>query len=71
MPLSSQPIDGGLIDGDIIVDIKGAQARWSTLRASVNSISPGEVLELIVIRDGEEKKLEIVTKERPNTPQAL
>ena len=71
LPLSSQPIDGGLIDGDIIVDIKGAQARWSTLRASVNSISPGEVLELIVIRDGEEKKLEIVTKERPNTPQAL
>ena len=60
-----------LNDGDIIVDIKGAQARWSTLRASVNSISPGEVLELIVIRDGEEKKLEIVTKERPNTPQAL
>ena len=51
--------------------IKGAQARWSTLRASVNSISPGEVLELTVIRDGEKKKLEIVTKERPNTPQAL
>ena len=53
------------------LNIKGAQARWSTLRACVNSISPGEVLELIVIRDGEENKLEIVTKQRPNNPQAL
>ena len=71
LPLSSQPIDGGLLDGDIIIAIKGSQARWPTLRASVNSISPGEILELTVIRNGEEKKLEIITKERPNTPQAL
>ena len=71
LPLSSQPIDGGLLDEDIIIAIKGSQARWPTLRASVNSISPGEILELTVIRNGDEKKLEIVTKERPNTPQAL
>ena len=43
---------------------------WGLWRL-VWAVDPGEVLELIVIRDGEEKKLEIVTKERPNTPQAL
>tara|TARA_B100001939_G_scaffold345474_1_gene362102 strand:+ start:737 stop:1711 length:975 start_codon:yes stop_codon:yes gene_type:complete len=71
MPLTQNSIDGGLINGDIIIDIKGSQALWSTLRASVNSISPGETLELTVIRDGKRKKLEIITKKRPNTPQAL
>lgn len=71
MPLTQNSIDGGLINGDIIIDIKGSQALWSTLRASVNSISPGETLELTVIRDGKREKLEIITKKRPNIPQAL
>ena len=68
---SSLQIDGGLNDKDIIIDVKGAQARWSTLKASVNSISPGEVLELTVIRNGQKEKLEIITKKRPNSLQAL
>ena len=55
----------------IIISIKGAEARWNILLASVNSIIPGEVLDLKIIRSDEELDLKLVTKERPNTPQAL
>ena len=58
-------------DGDIIISIKGTEARWNTLLASVNSISPGEILELKIIRSKEQLNLNLVTKERPNRPQAL
>ena len=61
----------GLKDGDIIIDIKGAEARWNILKASVNSILPGEILELTIDRSGEIIKLEIMTRERPNIPQVL
>ncbi len=64
-------IEGGLKDGDIIIDIKGSEARWNILKASVNSILPGEILELTIDRSGEIVKLRIQTKERPNIPQAL
>ena len=64
-------IEGGLKDGDIIIDIKGSEARWNILKASVNSILPGEILELTIDRSGEIIKLRIQTKERPNIPQAL
>ena len=60
-----------LKDGDIIISIKNTDARWRTLLASVNSISPGEVLDLRIIRDGNEIDLKVVTKERPNLPPAL
>ena len=63
--------ENGLEDGDIIISIKDADARWNTLLASVNSISPGDVLELKIIRSGEQLDLNLVTKERPNRPQAL
>ena len=63
--------ENGLKDGDIIISIKDADARWNTLLASVNSISPGDVLELKIIRSGEQLDLNLVTKERPNRPQAL
>ena len=61
----------GLKDGDIIIGIKGAEARWNILLASVNSVTPGEILELKVIRSDKEMDLKLVTKERPNTPRAL
>ena len=61
----------GLRDGDIIISIKNTDARWRTLLASVNSISPGEVLDLRIIRDGIEIDLKVVTKERPNSQLAL
>ena len=64
-------IEGGLKDGDIIIDIKGSEARWNILKASVKSILPGEILELTIDRSGEIVKLRIQTKERPNIPQAL
>ena len=68
---NSSEFKDGLRDGDIIVGVRNAEARWNILLASVNSISPGEVLELKVIRSDEELNLKLVTKERPNTPQAL
>ena len=69
--IDNSNINGGLKDGDIIIDIKGAEARWNILKASVNSILPGEILELTVDRSGEIIKLEIMTRERPNIPQVL
>ena len=63
--------ENGLNDGDIIIGIKNTEARWNTLLASVNSISPGEILELELIRSNDKLNLDLVTKERPNRPQAL
>ena len=69
--VDNSDIIGGLKDGDIIISIKGSEARWNILKASVNSISPGEILQLTVDRSGEILELKIQTKERPNIPQAL
>ena len=69
--VDNSDIEGGLKDGDIIIDIKGSEARWNILKASVNSILPGEILELTIDRSGRILKLKIQTKERPNIPQAL
>ena len=69
--IDNSNIKGGLKDGDIIINIKGAEARWNILKASVNSILPGEILELTVDRLGELITLQITTRERPNIPQVL
>ena len=69
--IDNSNIKGGLKDGDIIIDIKGSEARWNILKASVNSISPGDTLELTIDRSGEIILLRIVTRERPNIPQVL
>ena len=69
--INNPEFQDGLRDGDIIISIKNTDARWRTLLASVNSISPGEVLDLRIIRDGNEIDLKVVTKERPNLPPAL
>ena len=69
--VDNSDIKNGLKDGDIIIDIKGSEARWNILKASVNSILPGEILELTIDRSGEVIELKIQTKERPNIPQAL
>ncbi len=69
--VDNSDIIGGLKDGDIIIDIKGSEAMWNILKASVNSILPGEILELTIDRSGEILELKIETKERPNIPQAL
>ena len=69
--IDNSNIKGGLKDGDIIIDIKGSEARWNILKASVNSISPGATLELTIDRSGEIILLRIITRERPNIPQVL
>ena len=69
--IDNSNIKGGLKDGDIIIDIKGSEARWNILKASVNSISPGDTLELTIDRSGEIILLGIETRERPNIPQVL
>ena len=67
--IDNSNIKGGLKDGDIIIDIKGSEARWNILKASVNSISPGDTLELTIDRSGEIILLGIETRERPNIQQ--
>ena len=69
--IDNSNIENGLKDGDIILEVKGVEARWNVLKASVNSILPGEILELKVDRNGEIIILEIITRERPNIPPVL
>ena len=52
----SEADENGLINGDIIISIKDSEAIWSTLKASINSITPGDSLELEIIRDGKSKE---------------
>ena len=59
-------INNGLENGDVILKIKGASAIWSTLIASINSIKPGEEIELEVARENELIELKIVTVLKPN-----
>ena len=52
--------------GDIIVEVDGEQlATMSELVAEVRARSPGEVIELGIIRDGEELTIEVEIGERP------
>ena len=59
-------INDGLKNGDVILKIKGASAIWSTFIASINSIKPGEEIELEVARENELIELKIVTVLKPN-----
>ena len=59
-------INNGLENGDVILKIKGASAIWGTFIASINSIKPGEEIELEVARDNELIELKIVTVLKPN-----
>lgn len=62
---NDETINGGLEDGDIILKIKGASAKWGTFIASINSIKPGEEIELEVVRDNQLFELKIVTVLKP------
>jgi len=63
---NDKTISGGLEDGDIILKIKGASAIWSTFIASINSIKPGEEIELEVVRKDKLIELKIVTVLKPD-----
>ena len=45
--------------------IKDSEAIWSTLKASINSITPGDSLELEIIRNGQRQRVLIETTEIP------
>ena len=62
---NDETINGGLEDGDVILKIKGASAIWGTFIASINSIKPGEEIELEVVRDNQLIELKIVTVLKP------
>tara|TARA_B100001057_G_scaffold78576_1_gene73712 strand:- start:27806 stop:28768 length:963 start_codon:yes stop_codon:yes gene_type:complete len=66
---NDQNIKNGLKNLDIIVSVKDSEPIWSTLRDVMNSLSPGDILELIVIRDGKVIPLSLVTIERPERIQ--
>ena len=56
--------------GDIIVEVDGEQlATMSELVAEVRGRSPGDIIELGIIRDGEELTLEVEIGERPRDGQ--
>ena len=61
----SEAHENDLIDGDIIISIKDSEAIWSTLKASINSITPGDSLELEIIRNGQRQRVLIETTEIP------
>ena len=61
----SETDENGLINGDIITSIKDSEAVWSTLKASINSITPGDSLELGIVRDGQKRSVLIETTEIP------
>ena len=61
----SETYENGLLNGDIIISIKDSEAIWSTLKASINSITPGDSLELEIIRDGQKQRVLIETTEVP------
>ena len=63
---NDKTINGGLEDGDIILKIKGASAVWGTFIASINSIKPGEEIELEVVRRNKLIDLKIVTVLKPD-----
>ena len=63
---NDKTINGGLEDGDIILKIKGASALWGTFIAAINSIKPGEEIELEVVRRNKLIDLKIVTVLKPD-----
>ena len=63
---NDKTINGGLEYGDIIVKIKGASALWGTFIAAINSIKPGEEIELEVVRRNKLIDLKIVTVLKPD-----
>ena len=49
----------------LLFQLKTLEAIWSTLKASINSITPGDSLELEIIRDGKKQRVLIKTTEIP------
>ncbi len=55
---------GGIKAGDVIVEFNGEDANSdSKLRKLIRKASPGDEVEVVVIRDGDKKKLKVVLSE--------
>ena len=60
------PSEGVLQEGDVLVSLGGEPATSpDAVRAAVQQVEPGEVLPIVVSRDGEEQTLEVQTAESP------
>jgi len=57
---------GGIEDGDVVVEFNGAEvASPDELRDLVRETKPGDKAEVVVIRDGDRKTIELVVGESP------
>lgn len=64
------PADGKLEVGDVLVEARGARVRTSDdLVRAMRGQRPGELVEIVVRRDGRERTLEIGTRPAPDDPQ--
>jgi S1-C subfamily serine protease len=58
--------DSGIRSGDIITEVDGEPlATMAQLVAEVRSRAPGDVVELTIVRDGDELELSVTLSERP------
>ena len=64
--VSGKPADkGGLKGGDVIQQVNGREIRdWYQFRNFVASRQPGSIVDLVVLRDGDEVKLSVTLGER-------
>jgi serine protease Do len=62
----SPAADAGLEQGDVIVGLDGSEVtNGGSFRAAIGHRAPGSEIELAVIRDGDERTLEVELGERP------
>src|SRR5262249_2334537 len=58
----------GLRDGDVIMEFNGKKVTDSQrLKLEVARVTPGETAPIKILRDGNNKSLEVVVREMPNT----
>lgn len=58
--------EGGMKDGDIIMEIEGTRMEPATgLRGSLRGKKPGDTVKVLVMRDGRPKELSVTLGERP------
>jgi len=60
---AGMPADGQLLPGDRIVSLQGrAVSRWTDIPAIVGSATPGQALEVVLLRDGREVRLALTPR---------
>ena len=63
---NSPAMRGGVQEGDVVVSVNGKQIPDSeTLKQVVTRLAPGKPIDLVVLREGGEKTLQIVLGEIP------